>query len=153
MSGIPLSYQGCDHGGKGSFGQNVVGARLVWYISYSCKSCGAKEEDGESFPPENLRNAVLKKDGYYKLIADCADRLTSIKAIRGVLRYPMETATTLLAHFPVLYVGTETEAKWLKAVVDEAGAASEVVGCDADLNETELAVERLMSEADRQTLW
>jgi hypothetical protein len=128
---VQIPCDRCRHGSVVRVGQTVVDGQLRWYRSFSCQHCGNAEEDGVGFPPAELRDLLLESGGRWKLVVGEAKRVAAIKVLRSVLGLATEesAAATLrrFSAFPVVHVGTRTEAKWLKAHMDAAQVASQVV--------------------------
>jgi hypothetical protein len=97
-----------------------VSSRLLWYRSISCPACGRIEEDGEGLPPQEFRARLLQEGGRWKLVATGPAKAAAIKVIRSAFAVPLGEAFRL---FPVLYIGTKTEAEWLKAQMEASNMA------------------------------
>jgi hypothetical protein len=124
---ITVPYEECGHGGTARLGQTIVSNELRWYRSISCPNCGHIEEDGIGFPPEDLRDQLLKQGGRWKLVANEANRVAVLKIIRSSLGLSMEEAAATLRHFPTVYTGTKTEAQWLKTQMEASHISSRIV--------------------------
>jgi hypothetical protein len=77
--------------------------------------------------PAHLRDPLLKAARRWKLVAKEANRAAAIKVIRSALDLSMEEAAASSGVFPVLYIGTKTEAEWLKAQMDASNLTSQIV--------------------------
>jgi hypothetical protein len=121
-----LTPHECGHGGTARLGQTIVSNQLRWYRSISCPSCGHIEEDGVGVPPKELRDRLLKEGGRWKLVANGPHKAAPIKVVRSALGLSGEAASAFRL-FPVLYIGTKTEAEWLKARMDASNLASQIV--------------------------
>jgi hypothetical protein len=77
-------------------------------------------------PPKWLRDRLLKEAGRWKLVANGSDKAAAIKVVRSALGLSGEAASAFRL-FPVVYVGTKTEAAWLKARMDASNLASQIL--------------------------
>jgi hypothetical protein len=77
-------------------------------------------------PPKELRDRFLKAGGRWKLVANGPNKAAPIMVVRSTLGLSGEAASAFRL-FPVLYIGTKTEAEWLKARMDESNLASQIV--------------------------
>jgi hypothetical protein len=76
--------------------------------------------------PEQFRDRLLRDAGRWKLVASGPDKAAAIKVIRRALGLSGEEASAFRL-FPVLYVGTRTEAEWLKAQMEVSNLGSQIV--------------------------
>ncbi|MBK1811932.1 hypothetical protein JHL18_15025 [Clostridium sp. YIM B02505] len=61
----------CDCGSKvtASVGDSLYEGILRWYVSYKCESCGrVVESDGRDEIPSEIKEAILKDEGIWKVI-------------------------------------------------------------------------------------
>jgi hypothetical protein len=120
--GTSVPCKRCGREGMARLAQAIVFKQLRWHQATSCTGCGyVEEEDGIGFPPQQLRDRILRDAGRWKLLASGLDRARAIKVVRSVLGLTGEAASAF-RQFPVLYIGTRTEADWLKTHMGAAGA-------------------------------
>jgi hypothetical protein len=114
-------------GGTARIGQTFVSNQLRWYRSISCQNGRHIEEDDIGFPPQHVREQLLKQGGRWKLIVSETSREAAMLIIRPALGLSMEETAAAFRLFPVAYTGTKTEAEWLKARMEASNIASQII--------------------------
>jgi hypothetical protein len=98
---------------------------LRWWGSHRCAKCShAVEEDGLDDPPERYRSAILEQDGPFALSieAEAAEHIRALKALRGVIGFPLAAVGRLRARLPgPILSGTRGEMDWLAHVLEREG--------------------------------
>ena len=70
MIQVEVKCPACNDSARITLGQSTRAGRLAWWKSESCSSCGrATEADGYDDSPEDVREAILAKDGAWCLVA------------------------------------------------------------------------------------
>src|SRR5262245_14248508 len=125
---IEVPCEECGHGGgTARIGQTFVSNQLRWYRSISCQNGRHIEEDDIGFPPEHVREQLLKHGGRWKLIVSETDRAAATLIVRRALGLSMEETTAAFRLFPVVYTGTKTETEWLKAQMEASNISSQII--------------------------
>lgn len=105
-------------------GIDVVDDRLVWSVWVQCPRCGPAEVVcGRDEPPDDVREAVLARDGGARLTAHAdGNRVAILRVLRRDGR-PLDAATRAYARLtgPGL-TGTEAELRLLAGRLEAAGA-------------------------------
>jgi len=81
-----------------------------------CQSCGQQlEEDYEGMPPAWAREALLARNGTWRIVlAQDADRLRAAAALRALLGLGLKETTGLArSKSSTLWSGTQVECMWL----------------------------------------
>ena len=101
--------------------QTVFGLQLKWYESSQCLFCNsASEADGVGFAPEEIREAILKAEGKWRLVVvsmKLSDKVKLFKVIRQSLNLSIKEVSTLQNTFPNMASGTKTEMQWLQKLL------------------------------------
>ena len=114
-------------GGTARIGQSFVSNQLRWYRSISCQDGRRIEVDDIGFPPQHVREELLKRGGRWKLIVSESNRAAAMLIIRRALDLSMEETAAAFRLFPMVYSGTKTEAEWLKAQMEASNITSQMV--------------------------
>lgn len=111
-------------------GQSVFNLRLRWYESVDCKKCGLQREaDGFGFPPTQLRNHLMSKDGEWKVTIPNMKSLTSIaKILREQLSLKSKDILELLkgSEDNEIFRGSQVEARWLAEILTKSNETPEI---------------------------
>ncbi|GAA6617016.1 hypothetical protein [Scytonema sp. NUACC26] len=101
-------------------GQTAIDNKLRWYISYNCPFCDSSTEfDDIGFPPEEIRQEILKYEGEWEIIIENFERQK--QTVTKLLRKTLELSTvelhqklkTLRKIPSILHSGTKCEMEWL----------------------------------------
>ncbi len=114
----------CGATGAVGIGQSCVHGELRWYESTKCKQCGLHSEaDGFGFPPEEIRNWLIKNEGTWLVkIDDVKSTVNAAKVLRRALLIDVKMALSLLrSESKVIYSGTKGESLWLQKLLEESG--------------------------------
>ncbi len=124
----------CGAEGQLRVGQSVFREELRWYESVSCSQCGMRAEvDGVGFPPVFIRERIIAKNGYWKLVLK---DVKSVPAVAKVLREHLDLgAKEVLAIMRVqndegIYKGTNAETLWLSNLLKKVGEVSRILRLD-----------------------
>ena len=114
----------CGATGALELGQLSVRGELRWFESTKCKQCGLNSEaDGFGFPPEEIRNWLIKNEGRWLVkIDDVKSMVNAVKVLRLALLIDAKTALSLLrSESKIIYSGTKGESLWLLKLLEESG--------------------------------
>ena len=104
--------------------------KLNWYKSFQCSFCSsALEIDGIGFPPEEIRQLIIKDEGEYKLVVNSVklkNKVKLLKIIHQILPLSLKQLLTLKKTFPNMVSGTNIEMKWLKKHLFNEGIKSSI---------------------------
>ena len=115
--------------------QTVVEGALRWYESYLCRFCGAAQEiDGTGFPPDDIRDSLLKAEGRWeiRLLQQEINKVAAMKVLRTTLDLSLLEAKQILG-LPLskpFFYGTRTEMLWLKRCLEYADIQAEIQPAD-----------------------
>jgi hypothetical protein len=114
----------CNREITANIGQSIIDSKLVWYLSYRCKSCNyAIELDDFGFLPTEIRQKVIQKESEWKLKVDSVEsksKVKIIKILRRALNLSIKDTSKLAKNFPHMTRGTKVEMQWLqKLLVNE----------------------------------
>jgi hypothetical protein len=105
-------------------GIDVVDGRLVWSVSVRCPACGAAVEVcGRDEPPDDVRAAVLARDGVARLTVDAgANRVAVLRVLRRDGRTLDAAADAYARLTGDGLTGTGAELRLLAGRLEAAGA-------------------------------
>lgn len=127
-----LHYDRCPNCKKkidASIGQIAESHQLLWSLSYDCRYCDfAVEIDDIGFPPEEIRQKIMKEYGVWQLIVlkvEYDHKTKLLKALRQIFNLSIQEALKFSQKSP-LYEGTKAEAEWYRDLLDRRDIKSMV---------------------------
>jgi hypothetical protein len=94
--------------------QSIYNRKLVWSVSYICPHCGNQiEEDGNGYPPKNIRELILEIEGEWNLNITNIDSkaiITLMKTLRESLNLSLPEVLKIKEKIPgCIMTGTKFE--------------------------------------------
>jgi hypothetical protein len=103
-------------------GENVVDTNLRWHASWQEDGVPV-EEDGIGFPPEQLRQRLIKESGEWEtVVTSVPDKAKAAHALRRSLNLSLAEITERLRAMPgPVFRGTQVEAQWIAGHLRDVG--------------------------------
>jgi hypothetical protein len=112
-------------------GQAIYDHELLWHKAYTCSVCGSSaEEDGRGRAPDEVRWAILQRDGEWalELLETDAVATKALKLLRQILNLSIAEVGELRRRLPgVLVTGTRIEVGRLMAMLSAERLKTSVV--------------------------
>ena len=105
--------------------QHIWDRQLVWWEEYACQQCGcAIQVDGDGYPPEENRQAILAEEGEWSLaIAETGKgRILATKILRQAMDLSLAEAMKLKNIMPgTVASGTKVDIERLRIILASEG--------------------------------
>jgi hypothetical protein len=108
--------------GRISVGQILWDRQLRWSKSEVAEDGACVEVDGVGFPPQDIRDQILRERGEWELVITAGNRTRIMAILRESLGKSMNEVAECTKCIPApVYRGTKIEANWLLEKMKKVG--------------------------------
>lgn len=110
---------------KSESGQTIIAGKLHWYRKVT-ENGPETVEDGLGFPPPEIREELIRKDGEWLLFVGSEAKTLVGKILKEHLKLSLPEVAKILKTIPdkPVFIGTRKEADWVEELLVRAGVNS-----------------------------